>query len=162
MKRMSRHTVVVLVVALLTSLGGMGVAVVAFGQDAAEQDAGVPLGDFVQTTPRQGAAATAPTSGYTSTTPLSGYTVTTPSKSASPTTTDQSSSTRTTSRGSTPAQARGGTGPGPQPSRSTRTGPTQLAFTGAEPIALGGAGAALMLAGLALHLRRRKPAQQPA
>jgi LPXTG-motif cell wall-anchored protein len=43
----------------------------------------------------------------------------------------------------------------------TRAGPTRLAFTGGEPIMLGAAGAALMLAGLGLHLRRRRGTQGP-
>ncbi|MCW3002026.1 MAG: hypothetical protein JWQ20_1324 [Conexibacter sp.] len=165
MKRMSRHTVVVLIVALLTSLGGMGVAVVAFGQDAADQDAGVPIGDYTGTTPRQAAAVTSPTSGYTTPAPTSGYTtpapstVTAPGSAGKPSPSETTPSRPTRASGSTPHA--GGSSPA-QPSRVTRAGPTRLAFTGAEPIALGGAGAALMLAGLGLHLRRRKATHQQA
>jgi cytoskeletal protein RodZ len=141
MKRISRHTVVALVVALLASIGGMGVAVIAFGQDTTE-----------------------PTSGYT--------TNTTPTTSTSPTTTPASTvpstvpSTSTTPSEQTPTESSPpettkpsrthGRIPPTTPSRATRKGPTHLAFTGADPIVLGGGGAALMLAGLGLHLRRRK------
>jgi hypothetical protein len=174
MKRISRHTVVALVIALLSSVGGMGVAVVAFGQDAANQDAGIPAGDFTATTPRQAAA---PTAGYTNpaattpatTTPLSGYTNTSATTSPSSTVTAPSSASEGTP---TQSNTSGSSGPSTthgktpvatpfQPSRATRNGPTHLAFTGADPLLLGGAGAGLMLAGLGLHLRRRKATQLP-
>jgi hypothetical protein len=171
MKRISRHTVVALIIAMLTSLGGMGVAVVAFGQDGPDQDAGIPAGDFTTTTPRQ---ATAPTSGYTNpaattTTPLSGYTntsaTTTPSSTVTaPSSTSEQTPTESDSAGSGTPTTTHGTSKTPvatplQPSRATRRGPTHLAFTGADPLLLGSAGAGLMLAGLGLHLRRRKATQ---
>jgi cytoskeletal protein RodZ len=157
MKRLSRHTVVVIVVALLSSFGGMGLAVVAFGQDAQSTDATVPLGDYTATTPAT-ATSTAPLSSYTTaTTPTS--TATVPAATTPTTATGQSSPTST-------QQSAGGTKPATttkapstnrsQPSRVTRTGPTRLAFTGGEPIVFGTLGVALMLAGLGLHLRRRR------
>jgi hypothetical protein len=157
MKRLSRHTVVVLAVALLSSLGGMGLAVVAFGQDTGNPDANVPTGDYTATTP-----ATAPLSGYTTTTtPTSGYTTSTPSTTPTTITTSPPSGGGSTpskgSTGKTPSHSQASvTASGSLPSRATRSGPTHLAFTGGEPIALGAAGAALMLAGLGLHLRRRR------
>jgi hypothetical protein len=168
MKRISRHTVVALIIALLTSVGGMSVAVVAFGQDGPDQDSGIPTGDFTTTTPRQ---ATAPTAGYTNpaatTTPLSGYTntsaTTTPSSTVTaPSSTSEQTPTQSDSSGSgEPAttHARTPVAAPSEPSRATRSGPTRLAFTGADPLLLGGAGAGLMLAGLGLHLRRRKATQ---
>jgi hypothetical protein len=154
MKRLSRHTVVVFVVALLACAGGMGLSVVAFGQSAADLDASVPLGDYTGTTP----ASTAPLSGYTTptpttpattpaaTTPGSGGTTTgssTPATGTKPSTTSGNNSVPTASSG-------------PAPSRATRPGPTNLAFTGGEPLIIGGAGVALMLAGLTLQARRRR------
>jgi hypothetical protein len=150
MKRLSRHTVVVLLVALLSSVGGMTLAVVAFGQ-----------GDG------------APTSGYTTTptsdtTPLSPY-ATTPSTTpaattpaaTTPTRTSTTPSEATTTNGANPVRKHG-TAPvptkengGAPPSRATREGPSHLAFTGAEPIYVGLFGAALMAGGLMLHRRRR-------
>lgn len=139
MKRLSRHTVVVLLVALLSSVGGLTLAVVAFGQ-----------GD---------------TSGYATTTaPLSPYatTPTTPTTPAAttPTKTSTTPSEATTTNGTNP-ERKHGTSPvptnssGPPPSRSTRKGPSHLAFTGGEPISVGLFGAALMVGGLMLHRRRR-------
>jgi len=147
MKRLSRHTVVVLLVALLSSLGGMTVAVVAFGQGAGDPDATVPTGDYTGTTP-----STAPLSSYTSTTPA-----TTPATTPTTTPTDtQSSDTVTTKserkHGTSTTVPSGG---GDIPSRATRNGPTHLAFTGGEPIYVGFLGVALMLGGLTLHRRRR-------
>jgi hypothetical protein len=155
MKRLSRHTVVVVIIAMLSSMCGMGLAVVAFGQDAQSSDATVPLGDYTATTP---ATTTRP-----STTTLSGYTVTAPSTVETKTSTSpaQASPSRTTggsnsthSHGRTARPSSGGT----QPSQATRPGPTRLAFTGGEPVLLGAAGFVLMLAGLTLHLRRRRRA----
>jgi LPXTG-motif cell wall-anchored protein len=144
---------VVLAVALLSSLGGMGLAVVAFGQDAGNPDASVPTGDYTATTP-----ATAPLSGYTTTAPTSGYTTTTPTTvTTSRPSAGGSTPSKGSTRGRTPSHAQASVpARRSQPSRATRSGPTHLAFTGAEPIALGAAGFALMLAGLALHLRRRR------
>jgi LPXTG-motif cell wall-anchored protein len=175
MKRISRHTVVALIIALLTSVGGMGVAVVAFGQDGPDQDLGIPAGDFTTTTPRQAGSATDPTSGYTTpttttptaTAPLSGYTNPSTTNSPSSTVTAPSSAsegtpTQSTSSGSSGPSTTHGKTPvatPSQPSRATRSGPTHLAFTGADPLLLGAAGAGLMLAGLGLHLRRRKATQ---
>ena len=143
MKRLSRHTVVVLVVALLSCVGGMALAVVAFGQSGGNPDATVPLGDYTGTTP----AATAPLSGYTTTTPTV------------PTATSTSGSVTTPSKiTKKPQSASGDKSPynGPAPSRVTRPGPTHLAFTGGEPLIIAGAGVALMLAGLTLQARRRR------
>jgi hypothetical protein len=143
MKRLSRHTVVVLLVALLSSVGGMTLAVVAFGQSGTDPDATVPAGDYTGTTPLS-PYATTPATTPASTTPT--RTATTP---ASPTTTN----------GKNPERKHGSStvtnGSGDLPSRATRNGPTHLAFTGGEPIYLGLFGVALMLGGLMLHRRRR-------
>jgi hypothetical protein len=155
MKRVSRHTVVVLLVALLTCVGGMSVAVVAFGQSGGDPDATVPLGDYTGTTP---STSTAPLSSYTTTTPQTTTTVVTPTTTVtSPAQTGQSAPS--TTNGSTPSRTHGSTrapsgGGGGLPSRATRSGPTHLAFTGGEPIFVGLGGAGLMLVGLALHRRR--------
>jgi hypothetical protein len=154
MKRVSRHTVVVLLVALLTCLGGMSVAVVAFGQSGGDPDATVPLGDYTGTTP---STSTAPLSPYTTTTPQTTTTVVTTPTTTSPTQTGQSAPS--TTNGSKPSRTHGSTtvpngGGGNLPSRATRSGPTHLAFTGGEPIFVGLGGVGLMLVGLALHRRR--------
>lgn len=148
MKRLSRHTVVVLLVALLTSAGGMTLAVVAFGQSTTDPDANVPTGDYTGTTP-------------STTTLLSPY-ATTPSTTPTSTTLTQASTTptqATTTNGSKPVRKHGTvtvpSGGGSLPSRATRSGPTHLAFTGGEPIYVGVLGAGLMLGGLMLHRRRR-------
>jgi hypothetical protein len=155
MKRLSRHTVVVLVVALLSCAGGMSLAVVAFGQSASDNDAAVPTGDFTGTTP-------APTAGYTATVPtttapVSPYTTTTPQSTTSTaeSTSTPGTSSPTTANGSKDGPSTGSPG-GPVPSRATRRGPTHLAFTGGEPLMVGGAGLALMLTGLTLQARRRR------
>lgn len=139
MKRLSRHTVVVLLVALLSSAGGLTLAVVAFGQSDGTT---TPLSPY----------ATAPTT-TTPTTPAS----TTP---ASPTKTSTTPSEATTTNGANPEREHGKTVPsnnggGPPPSRATRKGPSHLAFTGGEPIYVGFFGAALMVGGFMLHRRRR-------
>jgi hypothetical protein len=156
MKRLSRHTVVVLFVLLLSSVGGLSVAVVAFGQDGADPDATVPIGDYTSTTPAAGGAQLSP---YTTTTPLSSYTTTTPTQTQTPT---QTSEATTTSGGTktsrTPSAPSAPSGGGGLPSRATRSGPTHLAFTGGEPIVIGALGVALMGAGVALHARRRRRA----
>jgi hypothetical protein len=158
MKRLSRHTVVVIVVALLACVGGMSLAVVAFGQSSGNPDAGVPAGDFTGTTPASGYTSTVPTT----TTPLSTYTSTTPT---TPTQTTQT----TTTPSPTKAQSNNGhkdvkssdsTPTPPVPSRATRPGPTHLAFTGGEPLLIGGAGMLLMLGGLTLQARRRRARAQ--
>jgi cytoskeletal protein RodZ len=150
MKRLSRHTVVVLLVALASSLGGMSLAVVAFGQSQTNPDATVPTGDYTATTPT-------PTSSYTttSTTPA---TVITPTTTTKPTQTGQSAPV--TTNGTKPTTTHGtttvpGGGTSTLPSKATRNGPTHLAFTGGEPILLGAFGVSLMLLGFALHRRRR-------
>jgi hypothetical protein len=166
MTRLSRHTVVVLLVALVSCIGGMSVAVVAFGQAGGEPDATVPQGDFTSTTPAQPAATTAPAG---TTAPAA----TTPASTAPAATTPAAT---TPAKGqSNPGSAKGGASPssrskhpppaagsGPSLARVTRQGPTHLAFTGGEPLIVGAGGAALMLAGLALHLRRRRAGQLPA
>lgn len=147
MKRLSRHTVVVLLVALGVCLGGMSVAVVAFGQSpSGNPDATVPTGDYTATTP---------TSPYTSTQPQTTTTVVT-------TPTDTGESAPSTTNGSSPSRSHGSTTPSggtthtlPSTAKATRPGPTHLAFTGGEPIYVGVAGLGLMLAGLALHRRRQ-------
>jgi cytoskeletal protein RodZ len=161
MKRLSRHTVVVLFVLMLSSIGGLSVAVVAFGQDSADPDATVPLGDYTSTTPAS--ASTAPLSSYTTTTtstaPLSSYTTTSTTKTTTSTPTQTNEATTTTGGTKTsPAapSAPSSGGGGNFPSRATRSGPTHLAFTGGEPIVIGAFGVALMGAGVALHTRRRR------
>jgi hypothetical protein len=154
MKRLlSRHTVVVLLVLLTSSIGGMSVAVVAFGQSGADPDATVPLGDYTATTPAPG--QTAPLSTYTSTTqttqtqPVTTPTQTQTTTQASPTTT--SGTTPSRSHGTSKVPSRSGS----LPSRATRNGPTHLAFTGGEPIVIGVFGVMLMLTGVVLQRRRR-------
>jgi hypothetical protein len=136
MKRLSRHTVVVLLVALLSSVGGLTLAVVAFGQGD----------DTTQLSPYATTPTTAP-----STTPSTTPAATTPTKT--------STTEATTTNGANPEREHGKTVPtengGPVPSKQTREGPSHLAFTGAEPIYLGFFGAALMVGGLMLHRRRR-------
>jgi hypothetical protein len=142
MKRLSRHTVVVLLVALLSSVGGLTLAVVAFGQSDGTT---TPLSPY----------ATTPTT-TTPTTPAS----TTPA-STTPTKTSTTPSEATTTNGANPERKHGTESPvpvdngGPPPSRATRKGPSHLAFTGAEPIYVGFFGAALMVGGFMLHRRRR-------
>lgn len=152
MKRLSRHTVVVLLVALGVCLGGMGVAVVAFGQSTTDNpDATVPTGDYTGTTPGT------PTSPYTTTQPKTTTTVvTTPTDTGSsePATTNSTKPSRTHGSRTTPSG--GTTHSAPSTAKATRPGPTHLAFTGGEPIYIGLAGAGLMLAGLALHRRRQQ------
>jgi hypothetical protein len=132
MKRLSRHTVVVLLVALVSSAGGLTLAVVAFGQSDGSLS---PYATTPTTTTSTTPAATTPTK--TSTTP----------------------SEATTTNGANPERKHGTTVPlsngGPPPSRATRKGPSHLAFTGGEPIYVGFFGAALMVGGLMLHRRRR-------
>jgi len=150
MKRLSRHTVVVLLVALGVCLGGMSLAVGAFGQAGGNPDSTVPLGDYTQTTPT---TSTQPLSSYTTptaTTPTTETTETTP--------TDTGAGEPVTTNGTKPETTHGKRDVA-IPSKATRSGPTHLAFTGGEPIVVGAAGAGLMLAGLALHRRRR---QRPA
>jgi hypothetical protein len=139
MKHLSRHTVVVLLIALLSSAGGLTLAVVAFGQgDPA------PLSSY-ETTPTTTAPSTTP--------------VTTTPASTTPTKTSTTPSEATTTNGTNPERKHGTTVPsdngGPPPSRATRKGPSHLAFTGGEPIYVGFFGAALMVGGLMLHRRRR-------
>jgi uncharacterized membrane protein len=154
MKRLSRHTVVVLLVALGVCLAGMSVAVGAFGQSTPNPDATVPSGDYTGTTP----ATTSPTSPYTQTTPA---TVTT-TETTAPTPTQTGAGAPVTTNGSKPTRTHGstsvpnGSGELPSSANATRSGPTHLAFTGGEPIVVGAAGVALMLAGLALHRRRQQ------
>jgi septal ring-binding cell division protein DamX len=132
MKRLSRHTVVVLLVALVSSAGGLTLAVVAFGQSDGSLS---PYATTPTTTTPTTPAATTPTK--TSTTP----------------------SEATTTNGANPERKHGTTVPsnngGPPPSRATRKGPSHLAFTGGEPIYVGFFGAALMVGGFMLHRRRR-------
>jgi hypothetical protein len=160
MKRLSRHTVVALSVLLLSSVGGMSVAVVAFGQSGgADPDATVPLGDYTGTTP---APSTAPLSGYTTTTPT---VQTQPVTPASTTPTETGESSPTTTSGTKPSRTHGSAtvpngGGGTVPSRATRSGPTHLAFTGGEPIVIGAFGVMLIAAGFLLHARRRRGVRQ--
>lgn len=142
MKRLSRHTVVVLLVALGVCLGGMSLAVGAFGQSGGNPDATVPLGDYTQTTP---ATSTQPLSSYTTTTPTS--TTTTPTDTGEGVPVETNDTKPETTHGKRDVSL---------PSKATRSGPTHLAFTGGEPIVVGAAGVGLMLAGLALHRRRRQ------
>jgi hypothetical protein len=147
MKRLSRHTVVVLLVALLSSVGGMTLAVVAFGQSGGDPDATVPAGDYTGTTP---APSTSPLSPY-ATTPA-----TTPTTPAETTPNDaQTNTTGTTKPERTHGKTSVPSGTGNLPSRATRRGPTHLAFTGGEPLYVGFFGVALMAGGLMLHRRRR-------
>jgi hypothetical protein len=145
MKRLSRHTVVVVLIAVTASLGGMGVAVVAFGQTstAPTSDYTVPLGDYTTTTPSTTPVAPAPVAPTptqtTSTVPAAGGRV---------------------PRGRSVLPTRSSGRPTPDlPSKTTRQGPTTLAFTGAEPIVIAFAGVALMLAGFGLHRRRQRAAR---
>jgi hypothetical protein len=158
MKRLlSRRMAVALLVLTTSVLGGLSVAVVAFGQDpsSTDPDATVPLGDYTGTTPATG-TSTAPVSSYT--TPA-----TTPSTNTVESVPPTSTTEGTTTGGTKPARAHGKKavtvhGSGSLPSQATGRAPTKLAFTGGEPILIGGFGAALMLTGVALHERRRRRA----
>jgi|UPI0004868270 hypothetical protein len=159
MKRvLSRHTVVALLVLMTSSLGGMSLAVVAFGQSGGDADATVPTGDYTGTTP-----STAPLSNYQSTQPLSSYQSTQTTQTVTPTTskpTQTGQALPSTTKGTTPSRTHGSTtvpsgGGGDVPSRSTGSAPTKLAFTGGEPILIGAFGILLMITGVALHRRRR-------
>jgi hypothetical protein len=151
MKRLSRHTVVVLLLALLSSVGGLTLAVVAFGQ-----------GDGATTTAASGTTLLSPyaTTPTTPTTPASTTPASTTPAAKTPTKTSTTPSEATTTNGTNP-ERKHGTSPvpsnngGPPPSRATRKGPSHLAFTGGEPIYIGFFGAALMVGGLMLHRRRR-------
>ena len=156
MKRLlSRHAAVALLILLTSSLGGLSLAVVAFGQSGGDPDATVPAGDFTGTTP-SAPAATAPLSGYTtSTTPT---TPTVDTTAATPPSTGTNDTEATSTNGS-PTRTHGSTtvpnGHGELPSRVTGSAPTKMAFTGGEPILIGAFGVSLMLTGLVLHRRRR-------
>jgi hypothetical protein len=141
--RSSRPAVAGVVVGLLASVGGLGASVAAFGQTSSD-----------------------PTSGYTvSTVPLGEYTTTVPSAPPVPaipreSTVTAQSPTRTSGGSSTPSVTvpRSETtahGTPSIPPRTTRNGPRHLAFTGAEPLLVAGAGIVLMLAGFGLHRHRR-------
>jgi hypothetical protein len=159
MKRLlSRHMVVALLVLTTSVLGGLSVAVVAFGQDGStDPDATVPLGDYTGTTPST--VSTTPTSAYTTTTPSTTPTVvqTTPDTSTTEGTSTSGGGTRgATAHGRRDVAMR--SGGGDMPSKATGRAPTKLAFTGGEPILIGGFGASLMLTGVALQARRRRRA----
>jgi MYXO-CTERM domain-containing protein len=146
MKRISRHTAVAILVVLIASLGGLGVAVTAFGQDASTSTPADPLSGYTPTT-----ATTPPPATVPRTTPSA---VTTPSgEEGSPVEGDSGANKPSRTHGSTKTPV--ATVP-PTPSRATRDAPTTLAFTGADPLVLGGGGVLLMLAGLGLHRRRRR------
>jgi hypothetical protein len=150
MKRLSRHTVVVLLVALVTCVAGMSVAVVAFGQSTATNpDATVPAGDYTGTTP-----ATDPVSPYSTSTTT---TPTVQTQTVAPTQTGGGVPADTDTQTVEHTVTGGG---GDLPSKATRRGPTHLAFTGAEPLWVGVGGVALMLAGLWLSQRRRRGASR--
>ena len=156
MARLSRHTFVVLLVALVACAGGMSIAVVAFGQSSGDPDPGVPTGDFTGTTPAAvtTAQSTSTLGTYTTTTPTTTPTVTTtPAKTHT-----VSSQGPKSSKGTSPVHGASNVTP-VVPSKATRTGPTHLAFTGGEPIGIGLTGFGLMLAGLALMARRRRPTE---
>jgi hypothetical protein len=156
MKRLSRHTVVVLLVMVVSSLGGMSVAVVAFGQSGGDPDATVPLGDYTGTTP---SSQTTPLSSYTTTTNTTATTIAPAQTTQTQTSTAQSGPA--TTNGTAPTRSHGrttvpnGSSGGALPSRATRSGPTHLAFTGGEPLLVGAFGMLLMGGGVALHRRRR-------
>ncbi|WP_155892095.1 hypothetical protein [Conexibacter woesei] len=167
MKRLlSRHMVVALLVLTTSVLGGLSLAVVAFGQGTStDPDATVPVGDYTGTTPSTSTTtSTAPLSGYTTTTPTTTTTTTTSTsttETTSPTSTTEGTTTTGGTKGATAHGRRDVTipsGGGTQPSKATGRAPTKLAFTGGEPILIGAFGAALMLTGVALHERRRRRA----
>jgi hypothetical protein len=155
MKRLSsRRAFAVLLILLTSSLAGLSLAVVAFGQSGgADPDATVPLGDYTGTTP-----TTAPLSPYTTSTPTVQTQTTSTTKTSTATETGASSPTVT--NGSKPSRSHGTTsvpnGSGELPSRSTGRAPTKLAFTGGEPIVLGAFGIMVMISGVALQQRRRR------
>jgi hypothetical protein len=150
MKRLSRHTVVVLVIALLASVAGSTLAVVAFGQG----DGTTPAAGYTSTTTASSTSQLSPYATTPTTTPTTTPASTTPTETSSTTTTEA-----TTTNGANPVRKHGKTVPadsgGPPPSRATRKGPSHLAFTGGEPIYVGFFGVALMAGGLMLHRRRR-------
>jgi hypothetical protein len=127
-----RNILTVTLVSIAASLGGMGVAVVASGQTNDQaSDYTVPLGDYTTTTP-----------GTVPTTP------TVPAVTSQGTPSEDDVAPTTTSGGAP-------TGSSGTPSTATRRGPSHLAFTGAEPLLIGGAGVAFMLFGFTLNRRRR-------
>lgn len=142
--RSTRRTVVALAAGLAAAAGGLGASVAAFGQ-----------------------TSTDPTSGYTvETVPLGEYTTTAPSL---PPVKDRTPSDATVTAQSPPGQTEESSTPPVSvppthttfqgtpaiPARTTRDAPRHLAFTGAEPLLVAAAGVGLMLAGFALHRRRR-------
>jgi hypothetical protein len=133
--RLSRHALVALA-ATVACAGGLGASVVASAQTTSE-----------------------PTSAYTvDTVTLGEYTTTAPSAPSVPATVTAQAPARTTGGSPTPTvtvPSAETPSSGPPPSRTTRDAPKHLAFTGAEPLIVGAAGLALMLAGFALHRRRR-------
>jgi hypothetical protein len=157
MKRLSRHTVVVLLVALGVCLAGMSVAVVAFGQSpGGDPDATVPTGDYTGTTP-----STSTLLSPYATTPTTPVQTTSTTTATSPAPTDTGASAPVSTHGTKPQRAHGRrdvSAGGNVPAKATRSGPTHLAFTGGEPILVGAGGVGLMLAGLALHRRRQRRA----
>src|SRR3954469_22219278 len=103
MKRLSsRRAFAVLLILLTSSLAGLSLAVVAFGQSGgADPDATVPLGDYTGTTP-----ATAPTSPYTTSTPTVQTQPTSTTKTSTSTApTETGSSSPTVTNGSKPSRS---------------------------------------------------------
>jgi hypothetical protein len=156
MARLSRHTLVVLLIALLSCVGGMSIAVVAFGQSGGDPDAAVPTGDFTGTTPAP-VVTTAQSTGsstlgdYTTTVPTT--TPTTPTTTTAPTTSQGHKAPHKTA----PTVVQGHSSVPLSPARPTNvSGPQQLAFTGGEPIIVGGGGIALMLFGVGVAVRQRR------
>lgn len=127
-----RKTILALVVAAACT-GGFGVAVTASGQST-NQAGSYTVGDYTTTTP-----TTVPS---------------TPTVTAQ----DETGGGSQTSTSTAGSSGGGGKVPTSTPSTATRRGPNHLAFTGAEPLLIGGVGVALMLAGLMLHRRRRAAA----
>jgi LPXTG-motif cell wall-anchored protein len=147
MKRLSRHTVVALLTTLVACASGLGLAVVASGQTTSDptSDYTVPLGDYTTTTPST-VTTQAPPAPQAPAPAAPERTATVPAASGRV----------PRGRHVLPTTTRSVT---PVPSKTTRSGPTTLAFTGGEPIILGAAGVALMLGGLVLQRRRRRAAR---
>lgn len=129
-RKLTRRTFALVAMLAALLVGGLAMSVVAFGQSTDT----TPLSDYTSTTPTL--PETTPTSDYTSTVP---------------TLTQETTPEETTETQVTDPVTTSGTTPAP---RTTET-PKRLAFTGYDPMLVGGLGVALMLGAVVLQRRRR-------
>ena len=124
-RHLSRRTFAIVSTLAALLIAGLAMSVVAFGQSTTT----TPLSDYTSTTPTL--------NDYTSTTPtLPETTETTPA--------DTQVTEPTTTSGTTAV-----------PTATTSKTPERLAFTGYDPLLVGGIGIVLMLGAVALQRRRR-------